>query len=79
MKVKGNNLNGVVEMPKLNVYKSEGETVYLCGLRVWKSADGIIRLAYDRGDKKGKKNDITHCENGSDVEKFFSRLLKTGA
>ena len=66
-------------MPKLNVYKSKGRTIYLCGLRVFRHKDGLIVLTYDKGDAKGMKKDIAYCEQGSDVEKFFDRLLKTKA
>jgi len=62
-------------MPKLNVYKSKGKTIYLCGLRVFRDKDEKIVLAYDKGDAKGKQKDIAYCERGSDVEKFFNRLL----
>ena len=63
-------------MPKLNVYKSKGNTVYLCGLTVFKGSNGIIRLTYDRGDKKRVKNDICHLDKGSNVDKFFNELIK---
>lgn len=62
-------------MPKLNIYKSKGRTVYLCGLSVYRHKDGRIVLTADRGDIKHKKNDIAYCERGSDIEKFFEKML----
>jgi len=63
-------------MPKLNIYRSKSrgksQTIYLDGLRVFRTKQGIY-VSYE-----GKGN-ILYCQKGSDVAKFFDKILRLGA